>query len=95
MNAQSVQDIGALLMVAVAVGVVAFLAANGNETATGALISVISAGTAFYLRGRVQTSVGNVTTGTGSGEHAVTATANRETASVTVSPPVAKPEEKP
>ena len=66
---QKLQELGALAMVAVAMAVVGYLALNGNETAAGALIGVISSATSFYLRGRVQTPT---TTGTGSGAVTVT-----------------------
>lgn len=65
---QDIQDTGALAMVAVAMMVIGYLAFMGNETATGALISVISAGTGYYLRGRIaapETGLGSAVTVTG------------------------------
>lgn len=50
----NIERVGALGMVGVAMAVVGFLAIGGNETAAGALISVISAGTGFFLRGKVE-----------------------------------------
>jgi len=45
---------GSFGMVAVALGVVAWLALHGSAEAAGALIGVVSAGTGFFLRGRVE-----------------------------------------
>lgn len=45
---------GALLMVLAALAVVSILALRGNEAAAGALIGVLSGGTGFFLRGKVQ-----------------------------------------
>lgn len=49
-------QIGALAMVAVSLAVVAGLAWMGNEQAQGSLISVVSAGVGYFLRGRVEKS---------------------------------------
>ena len=48
-----IQNLGALAMVAVSLTVVAWLAVNGNEPALGAIISVVSAGVGFFLRGKI------------------------------------------
>ena len=56
-RSEQIQQVGAALMVAVALGVVAYLAVVGNEQAQGALISILAAGTGFFLRGRVQSPV--------------------------------------
>lgn len=48
-------ELGALGMVAVALAVVSWLALGGNEQSAGALISVVSAGVGYFLRGRVET----------------------------------------
>lgn len=63
-------ELGALGMVAIALGVVAYLAVQGSEQSQGALISVVSAGVGYFLRGRVETPT---TTGTG-GSGSVTVT---------------------
>ena len=47
------RELGALAMVAVSLAVVAYMAFSGNEQAQGALISVVSAGIGYYLRGRI------------------------------------------
>ena len=52
---EQVTNAGALLMVGVALAVLSGLAWQGNEPAQGALISVVSAGTGYFLRGRVET----------------------------------------
>lgn len=49
-----VQMLGALAMVVVALGVISYAAYMGDEAAKGALISIISSGTGFYLRGKVE-----------------------------------------
>lgn len=46
-------EAGALGMVAVALVVVSYLAVQGHETATGAVIGVLSAGVSYFMRGRV------------------------------------------
>ena len=51
---EKVQTLGSLAMVAIALAIVAVLALEGNEQSQGALIAVVSAGTGFFLRGRVQ-----------------------------------------
>ena len=50
---ERIPEWGALAMVLLAMTIVARLALAGNETALGAMISVVSAGTGFFLRGRV------------------------------------------
>lgn len=47
-------EIGALGMVGVALVVVSYLSVQGDETAAGALIGVLTAGVSYFLRGRVQ-----------------------------------------
>jgi hypothetical protein len=54
MNSRNIQEVGALGMVAVSLCVVGWLAILGNEAAMGAMISVVSAGVGFFLRGRVE-----------------------------------------
>ena len=49
-----VTEFGALLMVIVAVLVVSFLALKGSEAALGALLGVMSTGTGYFLRGKIQ-----------------------------------------
>ena len=56
MKMKEAQNIGALLMVMVALGVVSWLALQGNEQSGGALISVVAGGVSYFLRGRVQES---------------------------------------
>lgn len=51
---EKVTVIGGLMMVLIAYIVIAKLAWEGNETALGALIGTATAGTAYYLRGRVE-----------------------------------------
>lgn len=48
------EKIGALGMVIVASAVVSWLALNGNEASQGAIIAVVSAGTGYFLRGKVE-----------------------------------------
>jgi hypothetical protein len=50
----NIRELGALGMVALAMVVIAYLAFMQSESALGALISVVSAGIGFYLRGRIQ-----------------------------------------
>lgn len=50
----NVEKMTAVGMVAVAMMVVAWRALLGFEQAEGALISVLSAGIGYYLRGRIQ-----------------------------------------
>ena len=50
---KDITELGALVMVAVALGSVTYLGITGNEAAQGALISVVSAGVGYFLRGRV------------------------------------------
>mgnify|MGYP001575824471 CR=1 FL=1 len=40
-------------MVLVAMVVLSYLSINGNEQSQGALIAVVSAGTGYFLRGKV------------------------------------------
>lgn len=47
-------QIGALAMTVIAMGVLSYLAVLGNEACQGALIAVVSAGTSYFLRGKVQ-----------------------------------------
>jgi len=49
-----ITEAGALAMVLVALLVVAVLALKGSEPALGAIIAVVSAGTGYMLRGKVQ-----------------------------------------
>lgn len=49
-----VEKLGALLMVIVAMAVLSYLSVQGNEQSQGALIAVVSAGTGYFLRGRVE-----------------------------------------
>lgn len=56
-RADQIQQIGAALMVGVSLVVVSVLAYQGNEQAQGALISILAAGTGFFLRGRVERPV--------------------------------------
>jgi hypothetical protein len=49
------EQYGALGMVAVALAVTSWLALHGNEQAAGVMQAIVTSGTAFYLRGRVQT----------------------------------------
>lgn len=49
-----VEKIGALGMVVLASAVVAWLALQGNEAAQGAIIAVVSSGTGYFLRGKVE-----------------------------------------
>lgn len=56
MNVKSIQDVGSFAMVAVALAVVSILAYTGNEQAQGSLISVVSAGVGYFLRGKVEAS---------------------------------------
>jgi hypothetical protein len=46
-------EMGALGMVAVALLVVSYLAVQGHETATGAIIGVLTAGAGYFMRGKV------------------------------------------
>ena len=55
MLVQRTVELGALGMVAVALSVVAYLAVTGSEQSQGAMISVVSAGVGYFLRGRVET----------------------------------------
>ena len=52
--ADQIEKIGALAMVGIAMGVLSYLAVMGNEPSQGALIAVVSAGTGYFLRGRVE-----------------------------------------
>lgn len=51
---ERIPEWGALAMVMLAMAVVAKIALAGNETALGAMIGVISTGTTFYLRGKIE-----------------------------------------
>jgi len=53
---ENIEKIGALGMVAIAMAALSYLAVIGNEQAQGALIAVVSAGTGYFLRGRVEKS---------------------------------------
>ena len=55
-SAPTFQEIVAALMALTAVGVVAYLAATGNEPMAGVLGAVVSAAVGFYLRGKVERS---------------------------------------
>lgn len=52
---EQIEKIGALVMVGIAMVVLAYLAVQQVEQAQGALIAVVSAGTGYFLRGKVQT----------------------------------------
>ena len=52
---EHVEKFAAVGMVAVALAVLSLLAYEGNEQAQGALIAVVSAGTGYFLRGKIQT----------------------------------------
>jgi hypothetical protein len=51
---EQIRETGALVMVAAALVVVSYLAFTGSEAAQGALISILAAGTGYFMRGRVQ-----------------------------------------
>ena len=53
-SVDAIQKVGGLIMVVGAGAVIGWLALQGNESAAGALIGVVSAGTGFYLRGKVE-----------------------------------------
>ena len=53
-----IRDLGALGLVMIALLVVAYKAViAGSEPALGALISILAAGTGYFLRGRVEAPV--------------------------------------
>ena len=55
---EHVQNAGALIMVAVALGVSSYQAIYaGSEQAEGAILAVLAAGIGFFLRGRIESSV--------------------------------------
>ena len=54
MTVANIREIGGLAMVAASLGVVGYLAFMGSEAAQGALISILAAGTGYFLRGRVE-----------------------------------------
>lgn len=54
MTSTEIQNLAAVGMVLIAMAVVAWLAATGSKESLGALISVVSAGTGYFMRGRVQ-----------------------------------------
>lgn len=52
---EQIQNIGALLMVAIALGVASYKTLlQGSEQAEGAILAVLAAGIGFFLRGRVE-----------------------------------------
>ena len=54
---EQIQNIGALLMVGVALGVSSYQAIIGHsEQAEGAILAVLAAGIGFFLRGRVESA---------------------------------------
>ena len=55
MSAEQIVNILALSMVAVALGVVSYMAVvMGSEQAQGAMIGVLTAGVGYALRGRIE-----------------------------------------
>ena len=56
MSTDDIQKLAAVLMALIALTVLAYMALTTNsETAMGALISVVSAATGYFMRGKVQT----------------------------------------
>ena len=54
---KDVQEIGALVMVVIALLVISYAATiGGSEQAEGALIGILAAGTGFFLRGKVEST---------------------------------------